>query len=453
MSDQQNWIESTYDLSQVKVNGEFVWPILRSIYINNISSIYSIKKSSYSFIRYSIRSFLYGFLSLFKKYEVICFSGSGMGIRRFIGGKYKNRFIDPIIDIIGQDKVLLVERPVPIHFPKNITYTKNVVSERFIDLMIIIVSYLLPNFRIENCYILEEIKQKYGLVIDDHYLIRIYQAEKIIYKFIFRLYKPRCIFLTQYYNREGRIKAAKELNIPIIEVQHGYIGSKHPEYNHNVMSSGCYPDYLLAFGEYKTLSNSNCFIYKEEQVYSIGSYYIDYIKDMGSRNKPKNFLDKRFKVAVTLQSTVEIETVEFIVNSAKMDSEILYFLLPRSKKYDFGMALPDNIIIINEISFYQMMFYVDYHSTVYSTCAIEAPSLGVQNILINIKNLSKEYYQNLLTDKKITKYVENPEEYVETIKNFNKLEKRIIIESNKHIFSNNYRRNLHNSLKKIGLIF
>ena len=126
-------------------------------------------------------------------------------------------------------------------------------------------------------------------------------------------------------------------------------------------------------------------------------------------------------IAITLLYSVEKEMVNFIAKAAVMDPEIIYFLLPRQKKDDFGIILPINVKVINSINFYQMMACVDFHSTVYSACAIEAPSLGVQNILINIGGTAKFYFENILTDDNVTKYVETPEEFVYVIQNMKKI--------------------------------
>jgi hypothetical protein len=98
------------------------------------------------------------------------------------------------------------------------------------------------------------------------------------------------------------------------------------------------------------------------------------------------------------------------------------------------------------------MAYVDFHSTVNSTCALEAPSLGVQNIMINIQDLSKNYYELILNNKNITRYANTPNEYVKIINNFTKIDKKTIQESNDDIIKSHYTENIKKVLNKLNLI-
>jgi len=55
--------------------------------------------------------------------------------------------------------------------------------------------------------------------------------------------------------------------------------------------------------------------------------------------------------------------------------------------------------------------------------AIEAPALGTPNIFINIKGLAKQFLGKSLADAKITRMIETPEEYVQTINTFKHLDR------------------------------
>jgi len=112
------------------------------------------------------------------------------------------------------------------------------------------------------------------------------------------------------------------------------------------------------------------------------------------------------------------------------------------------LSLIENVWVFLDRDFYELMMYVDYHATVYSTCALEAPSLGVQNIMININNLSKEYFENILSDE-ITTYVNSPQELINTINNIKKLDKNTVYHNNENIIMPNYRNNLKTALSNI----
>ena len=137
-----------------------------------------------------------------------------------------------------------------------------------------------------------------------------------------------------------------------------------------------------------------------------------------------------------------------------MDDSICYILIPRQPvQTDYSaLKLPNNVMVIVNKDFYELMAYVDFHSTVNSTCALEAPSLGVQNIMINIQDLSKNYYELILNNKNITRYANTPNEYVKIINNFAKIDKKTIQESNNDIIKSHYTENIKKVLNKLNLI-
>lgn len=452
MSDIIFEIENSFDLDKVKVDYHFIWEILRMpFFFRLLDSNQEGYKNKQSRLTKSLRYLFYGWRNWFKKYDIICFSNSGGGYRREIDGLYYNRFLDPIIEIIDSDRTLLIEKPDPDHYKLNSVKTKNIVSDRIVVLLKNILSKIM-GFEIKNRYILDEIKER--TMIDINYALNIKQflTQIKIYEILFDVYKPKAIFLTCYYGKEGIILAAKNKKIPVIEIQHGIIGYKHPAYNHKIFARDYYPDYLLTFGEAEVNAPSENFIFEKNQVYAIGSHYINYIGNKKTSNPIEELINKFvFSVAVTMQSTIEEELLEFIIKAAILDESILYLLLPRKTSLTF-LGLPENVKVITDMNFYEMMAYVDYHSTVYSTCAIEAPSLGVQNILINLQGLAKEYYIELLSDDRITLFVETPDELVAKIRNMDKLEKSLIKESNSDLFVQGYQDRLSTFLNQINLI-
>jgi hypothetical protein len=98
------------------------------------------------------------------------------------------------------------------------------------------------------------------------------------------------------------------------------------------------------------------------------------------------------------------------------------------------------------------MKYVDAHVTVYSSCAIEAPSMGVRNIMINIKGYAKSYFGHILNNESVTKYVETPLELVNEIQKLTPTNKWEIIEANSKQITPRYRENLEKYLRKLKLI-
>ena len=80
-----------------------------------------------------------------------------------------------------------------------------------------------------------------------------YLQEFNFYSRIFRKLKPKSVFFIQNGIFKGRIKAAKVLNIPTIEIQHGEFGLSHPAYfyPYGFKSSDIIAaDYLFVWSEF-----------------------------------------------------------------------------------------------------------------------------------------------------------------------------------------------------------
>jgi hypothetical protein len=446
-------IERDFDVGCVTVDGKKVWPILRWSYFDAIRMKGQMRHQRIGKIGL-IGECFYGATNWFRKAEVLCFSDSEMSTRRYMQGEYYDRFIDPILDVIGADKCLLVETPSPRHHPREKTHTSRIVSSTLIEVKTRILSEFSGKVKIENERILSDINAKHGLSIDYERILRLYYVKKRFYLALYRRLCPKLIFLVEYYRDIARVTAAKELGIRTIEVQHGIIGTEHPAYNSAIkIDDHYYPDQLVAFGETEKEIADGSFIFKREQIHPIGSYIIDYVNELykpdeGLMNEIRHY--KR-SAAVTLQKTITEKTIKFIIEAAGMDPDILYLLIPR-QDLNIDEVFPRNVRINTEPNFYELMKYVDIHVTAYSSCAIEAPSMGVRNILLNISGYAKSYYGHILRDESTTKYVETPSELVNELKKLKPVDKNTIALSNSTLIAPRYRENLMKYLRELRLI-
>lgn len=106
------------------------------------------------------------------------------------------------------------------------------------------------------------------------------------YKFFFNLLKPKSIYFIQNGIHKGMIKAAKDLTIPTVEIQHGEIGESHPAYYYpigfkskNVVAA----DYLFVWSEFwkkrvnfpgvKIISIGNSYYYPGKIISSVNKQY------------------------------------------------------------------------------------------------------------------------------------------------------------------------------------
>jgi len=453
-------IEKKYPVDKIYLNNEQIWPFLRVKYYFTYLKYHSenpegrMEEKSFFQKLKLVKNIFYGWKKWFRKYDYIAISSSREGTRKIINGKYHNRLIDPIIDELKNNGFLCIEMPRRKHYDVKTVHTKNIVSY----IPISFISYLfekLPigKYDLNGSEILNAIKKEYNLNIDDDKLIKNHLARYRIFRSIFQYVKPKAIFIVCHYSHFGAIKAAKELGIKLIEVQHGRIGKEHPSYNIGIkISKNLFPDYLFAYGKQDAMNFTNSYFIDQKNVIPIGSYYIDYLKesflpDIKFQNIINNY---DISVGITLQNTIEKQTIDFVKEAAILDSSILFILIPRKPvTRDYSkLDLPDNVLVITDKEFYELMMYVDYHSTVYSTCALEAPSFGVQNIMININNLSKKYFGTSFIDRTI-KYADTPEEYLNLIRSMDKLDKKTVYYLNEDIIMPNYRNNLKDALSQV----
>jgi len=460
-------IEKKYPVDKIYLNNEQIWPFFRVKYYFSYRDYHSenldtgsIRKEPFFQKLKLSKNIFYGWKNWFKKYDYMAISTSSESVTKIINGKYYNRLIDPIMDELKNDNILYIQiphrkTPHRKHYNIKKIHAKNIVSYY----LIYFISYLfeiLPicKYKLNGSEILNAIKKEYNIDIDDDKLIKFYLAEYRAFRFIFQHMKPKAIFIVCYYSYFGAIKAAKELGIKIIEVQHGRIDREHPSYNFSIKTSkNLFPDYLFAYGKKDVANFSNSYFIDQKNVIPIGSYYIDYLKESFSPDiKFQNLINRySISVGITLQNTVEKKTIDFVKEAAILDSSILFILIPRQPvNRDFSkLDLPDNVLVITYKDFYELMMYVDYHSTVYSTCALEAPTFGVQNIMININNLSRKTFRASLIDR-TTKYADTPEEYLNLIRSMDKLDKETVYYLNEDVIMPNYRKNLKNALLQIS---
>lgn len=278
--------------------------------------------------------------------------------------------------------------------------------------------------------------------------------------FFLRIYNPRLVFISDYYNipHQAVIYDAKKLGIKTIELQHGIINNKHPAYNAVIKSDkSFFPDYLLTFGDnVKNVFDEYNYFINKDNVLPIGSMYIDYIniEYKASEETIKMFSNfrKKYKriVAISSQWTIEDQLIDFLKKSASLNSNVLYIFVPRNVNKDYSNAnFSENIVILKDLDVYQIIKEAIFHATVYSTCALEAPALGVSNILINIDGLAKKHYSDLLVNRDITKFVDTEEEFLDLILNWHTKTKNEIRNSHNGFYKQNHNESLKQALELI----
>ena len=362
-----------------------------------------------------------------------------------------------LISELGVNRILYLENPAgKKHHRKKHSVTKHVISSNFFFFLSYLLS-LTKFIEIKNKKILKEINYDYKLDIDYFSITKLFFSYVFILKLLNRIYKPKKIFLSQYYSlfHQAVIYAFNVSGVNTIEFQHGIINDQHIAYNvFKKFNDDFFPKYLLVFGDYvKSIFTEGNYFIKKDNVISIGNMYLDYINFnyISSNETQKRFKSLRLKhnkiIAVSSQMTIEDKLINFLKNVAKINESILYIFIPRNTGKDYlNYKFPNNIVVIKELNVYQIIRESDFHATVYSTCALEAPALGIPNILINLDDLAHQYFSDILTNRETTKFVDSEEAFLETIMTWSPVDKGEIMRMHRDFYKRDHKKRLKQAL-------
>ncbi|MFO7256969.1 MAG: hypothetical protein DIU61_004700 [Bacteroidota bacterium] len=441
-------IETKYPVDQISVNGQPFWPFYRAlIYSELLKSQIIIHAYNKADIFKKIRNGLFGLGRLFRRYDYIFFSNELE--RKNVDDIVIDKLAEKTIELLGYDKSLYVEQVWQGHLQRKEYGKKKVLS---MDLLLILAAFFSIVFRfskprIAGREVLLKILSDYGLNVDINHRYSLFMAKVHAVKFLLRIHRPRMVFITDY-GSYYITYAAHALGIPVAEYQHGIINISYYHPARKLDARFC-PDYFFVFGESDRQQLLHGLYVSAENIFPVGSYYLQYLYD-----KPVNAaILQRMKgyaksVCVPTNKNTQDYLLSFVRTVASRLPDVLFIFVPREKQL-FGSDLPPNVMIETELSFQEVVRHCTFHSTTYSTCNLEALTLGTQNVVIDEDGLSSYYLGSLLNDTTFTRFCKNADEYVETIKSFQVQERAVVHASNRNNFAPDYVRNLQSALNKI----
>jgi hypothetical protein len=416
-----NNIESKFPVEEIKAEGFPLWQFLRYRYYITHYFIKEAKSNSGYYLSNStnilnlIYNSLISFIPFRKRFKYILFTDSKE--LKNIDGKVSDKIAHEIISVLGDELIVSINTSNEISSSKNLFFKNSLNSAIFYFFSI----FHKRKTKIENEIFLKNIEKDLMISVDyQKKTDRFFALVRVLDKY-FKRNKFKIVFVNAYYSpvlQQAVIYSANKNKIKTIELQHGIINNSHIAYNiFKKIGNEALPQNLFLFGDYfKQLLSDSQFL-SADNLFVTGSFFINYSIENNKKNKfASDFFNdarKKYKkiVAVTSQETIENELIEFINQVAYLDKEILYIFIPRNFEKEFpGLIGKPNIIIDKRLDFYLSASYVDFHATVYSTCALESLAFGTSNILININGLSKKFLGNNLKEDKFSYYVENTKE-------------------------------------------
>ena len=299
------------------------------------------------------------------------------------------------------DDSILIEKftnwQKPVSNKRSISFLAVQLSDKFFSKFL-----SLSLQQIENCKAID-----FALAAHrKEYLISEFNSQEILKRFNFYVMvwrallswiQPREILLTDYYNvgNLALIKAAHELGLKVIELQHGLISEAHTAYFFSrKLSRNLVPDELLYFLPID---------FRSEQFYidPVNTREVEHPlfrsisgKEIFLKEFETNIRKNHKNIALfTLQDTSEKEMTELIVEIAHEFPETLFILLPRMV-FSMKGKLPLNIYVDWSHNFYELLQIADFHLTHYSTCALEASIMGIKSICIDREQMASKMFKS-----------------------------------------------------------
>ncbi len=433
-------IETKYHFNDITFNNVQLWPYLR-VYLSY--SIFGKEKTNANkkVIGNAVKNLFYGFSNYFKKVDYIIFSNTEQ--RKLINNKYYDRF-DFLPD--NYKKNLFFELTTNSFYKRNQIPTKNIVSKIPLYFLSKVIERFVSLNSIKNKEIIDTIIKDNNFELDVDSLLRNYISHYKVAKLLIKIYKPKALVLITSYTNYPYIHAFKEKGVKVIEFQHGLINENHLAYNFKSNSDRkMFPDYLFTFGEFeKEIFNKNNNFIQKDNVLPIGHFYIDllkknFIKNIDLSNKLSKY---KCSVAVTLQPTYEKKLIDFIESIAAIYSDIAFVIVPREKSELTFQN--NNVITYSVLNCYEIILNCDIHSTIYSSCAVEAIGLNKPNILINIDNKSMEHLGFILLEEK-NKVVNTIDDFIKASKELDVIKFKKTLKNK--FFNNNFVQNMDKSFK------
>jgi len=444
--------EKALPVEMITCNDIQLWPFLRVYLASQL--IYGqdrrVKLSGSIALRF-LRSFSYGWQNLYGQYDYLLFSSSDQ--RKPVNGQFVDR-MDFIVRQLGD--ALLLELPTPLHYPIDKLPITSIASrmplyarER------IYMKWPRQQLRMEGEAIIGQVLQKHPAQLPWRHLVKRFLGQYRVMSGLLQRYRPKAIFLITPYTNMGYVKAAKDRGVLVVELQHGAINRGHYAYNiPKPFDTNLFPDYLLTFGEKESaVFEENNFYIDPGKVIPVGSFYIDHMAEHYSGDERFHKMAQGYErtVAVVAQDALEPQYLSFLQSLARLSPETLFILIPRHRpeSYYDQFQLPENVRFAGWLNTYAIIAQADFHSTINSTTALEALSLGTPNVLFDVENRANAYFGQILTDARVTHYAATPRNYVEQLHSVPRLPRPEVRAANRHIIVPGYEENLQAALAAI----
>jgi len=400
-------LEDKYDLFNLEVNGINPWAAYRMDIYFELAKKFGIFDKKINLKTSKIDKVIYFFRLLknsityykdykFKKVDALIFSWGRTK-------KIKNKLIDPytyyLKKKLNKQKISFLEFESPYkgkHIRKKKSY--KIYLDKILILRNILNLLVKTKIDIKNKKIIkmlsQEINKDNNTTFFDIEQLLISNTKKFIptysyYLDILKKTQPKVIYIVVSYGQGELIKAANDLNIEVIELQHGTFSKYHLGYSFPKGYNAKYlPKKFYVWNNY--WKNLMSFPIKSENIKIYPCQYLEIEK-----KKYQNIIKKKNSLIVLSQgANTEVIANKLIENIAYFEKfQITFKLHPneyhmRSKHKKLAyLQKKYNVSIVTNVDLYEYLAKSEYQAGVFSTALYEGVEFNCKTILLKLPGI------------------------------------------------------------------
>ena len=411
-------LEEKYNLNYQEFQGCFAWQLIRIYLYYNITQkigIFGAPQQKTISLFDKIKSFLPFFKnSLFSnplkgnyQKDILIFDHPRKVLFK---GEFRDIYSYFLIDLLEKNSFEVLESP---YLNRHLSSKKDYI--RYTD-RIELGSYIYKKFNkikftSKELQIINDVERDFKSefeieinlkdILTMHILNFQYDYKK--YTELFKKRKPRMIFVVVGYENQAVIKAAKDLGIEVVELQHGTITDYHLGYSYPLKSRlngeiAYFPDKILTFGDYWI--NDDTSPISKDSVFSVGFPYFE-----SQVNEFLNLKPVSNQVLFISQGVIGYELSKIAYEFAlKMPHlKIIYKLHPgeyETWKENYSKLLNDldnfEVIDNSKTPLYQLFAQSSYQVGAFSTAIYEGLMFNCKTFIIDVAGV--EYLYDLISE-------------------------------------------------------
>ncbi|MCP4313860.1 MAG: UDP-N-acetyl glucosamine 2-epimerase [Bacteroidetes bacterium] len=213
---------------------------------------------------------------------------------------------------------------------------------------------------------------------------------------------PQHIFMicSYSYTQMAMIRASKKRNIPVIELQHGYVTKKHNSYMYGQLENReLLPDYFFAYGKYfSDIMKSNSVMFDPQHVFDTGNLSLEAlsVENPEVDNELLKLSGGRKIVLITSQITIREVLKELTLSLIDSGKDELFFIFKShpgeydASEYYSELLGKANCLLLTDTRYtsLDLLRVSDIHLTVYSSVFMEAYYFGVPTVFYFVESFS-----------------------------------------------------------------